>query len=53
VIDVNGHQLTAPLNVTADVAWLGFANDDIRAQVWSVLPDVLREFGLDANRPHG
>ena len=48
VADVRGARLRVPLDVTTDVAWLGFANEQIRAQVWSVLPNVLGELGLAA-----
>ena len=46
VADARGGRLRVPLDVTTDVAWIGFANEEIRSQVWSVLPDVLRELGL-------
>ena len=46
VTDERGDRLAAPLDVTTNVAWLGFANEAIRAQVLSVLPNVLRELGI-------
>jgi len=46
VTDACGERLTAPLDVHSDVAWIGFANADIRQQVWSVLPEVLAAHGL-------
>jgi hypothetical protein len=49
VTDACGAQLQAPLDVSTDVAWIGFANAQIREQVWSVLPEVLRAHGLS---PH-
>jgi len=52
VTTVAGEQLAAPLDVTTDVAWLGFANPAIRGQVLSVLPDILRELGLDSDISH-
>ena len=50
VIDACGERLTAPLDVSTDVAWIGFANGEIREQVWSVLPEVLAAHGLSARR---
>jgi hypothetical protein len=46
VMDARGRQLDAPLDVTTDVAWIGFANGAIRDQVWPVLVDKLGEHGL-------
>jgi len=46
VTDAEGAPLNAPLDVTSDVAWIGFANGAIREQVWSALPGVLLEHGL-------
>jgi len=40
----------APLDVSTDVAWIGFANSEIREQVWSVLPEVLAAHGLSPRR---
>jgi len=50
VIDACGERLTAPLDVSTDVAWIGFANSEIREQVWSVLPEVLAAHGLSPRR---
>ena len=50
VIDACGERLTAPLDVSTDVAWIGFANSEIREQVWSVLPEVLAAQGLSPRR---
>jgi len=36
--------------VSTDVAWIGFANSEIREQVWSVLPEVLAAHGLSPRR---
>ena len=46
VSDVNGQRLAPPLDVDTDVAWLGFANDTIRAHLLPVLTGALREVGL-------
>ncbi len=46
VTDVYGGALTAPLDVSTDVAWIGFANPSIRDQVTAVLPAILGEYGL-------
>ena len=37
VTDPRGQPLDAPLNVEADVAWAGYANAHIRAQVEPLL----------------
>ena len=50
VTDACGERLTAPLDVSTDVAWIGFANSEIREQVWSVLPEVLAAHGLSPRR---
>jgi fructose-1,6-bisphosphatase/inositol monophosphatase family enzyme len=41
-----GHPLDAPLTIEADVAWTGFANAAIRAQIEPHLTDALRRRGL-------
>ena len=46
VTDECGRCLTAPLDVTTDVAWVGIANAQLRDQLWPVLRDVLAERGL-------
>jgi fructose-1,6-bisphosphatase/inositol monophosphatase family enzyme len=46
VTDARGEALAAPLDVTSDVAWVGFANGAIQTQVWPALADALREHGL-------
>lgn len=46
VTDVRGQPLDAPLNVDAEIAWAGYANADIRAQVEPLLLDALRARGL-------
>jgi len=46
VADVNGQQLSAPLNVEADVAWAGYANEAIRAQIEPLLRASLARRGL-------
>jgi len=45
VTDAQGRPLDAPLDVTADVAWVGYANPAIQAQVAPVLARLLRERG--------
>jgi fructose-1,6-bisphosphatase/inositol monophosphatase family enzyme len=45
VTDAQGRPLDAPLDVTADVAWIGYANAAIRAQVAPVLTRLLLERG--------
>jgi hypothetical protein len=46
VTDEHGEPLRAPLNVEADVTWVGYANDSIRREIEPVLRRVLRERGL-------
>jgi len=43
VTDLRGERLAPPLDVTTDVAWLGFANDAIRQRVFPALRDALAE----------
>lgn len=45
-----GGRLTAPLDVSTDVAWVGIANAQLRDQLWPVLRDVLAERGLARDR---
>jgi hypothetical protein len=46
VTDENGNPLDAPLSVHDNVAWIGYANETLRAQIEPVLQRLLREFGL-------
>ena len=46
VTDVRGESLSAPLNVHADVAWAGYANEHIRAQIEPLLRAALERRGL-------
>lgn len=46
VTGFHGDPLAAPLDVSTDVAWIGYANPMIRDQVASVLPAIVREHGL-------
>ncbi len=46
VTDEYGQALSAPLDVTSDVSWIGFANSHIRDQVAPSLDAVLRDQGL-------
>jgi fructose-1,6-bisphosphatase/inositol monophosphatase family enzyme len=45
VTDPSGRPLDAPLNVEAEVAWAGYANARIRAQVEPLLHEALRRRG--------
>jgi hypothetical protein len=45
VTDPVGAPLDPPLTVDADVAWVGYANDAIRAQIEPLLQRTLRERG--------
>jgi fructose-1,6-bisphosphatase/inositol monophosphatase family enzyme len=46
VTDVFGQPLNPPLNLEADVAWAGYANEQIRRQVEPLLQAALRNRGL-------
>lgn len=46
VVHPDGGPLDAPLDLTSDVAWAAYANDEIRAQVEPALQAVLAERGL-------
>jgi len=46
VTDVRGERLSAPLTVDADVAWAGYANEHIRAQIEPLLKRALERRGM-------
>jgi hypothetical protein len=46
VTDAGGNRLNAPLNVEADIAWAGYANEHIRAQIEPLMQGALRQRGL-------
>jgi hypothetical protein len=46
ITDAHSQPLTAPLDVEADVAWIGYANAAIRAQIEPLLRRALAERGL-------
>ena len=46
VTDVRGEALRAPLNTEADVAWAGYANAEIRAEIEPLLQKALRKRDL-------
>jgi hypothetical protein len=46
VTDVQGQALSAPLNIEANVDWIGYANKHIQAQVEPLLQAALRKRGL-------
>ena len=45
VTDASGRPLDAPLDVEAEVAWVGYANGQIRAQIEPLLQAALRGSG--------
>ena len=49
ITGVDGEPLNAPLNVDADVSWVGYANQHIRGQIEPALRDALRSRGLVPN----
>jgi fructose-1,6-bisphosphatase/inositol monophosphatase family enzyme len=51
VTDVHGAPLDLPLNVDADVAWVGYANARIQALIEPILQKELRERGLFGRHP--
>ncbi len=51
VTDAAGRPLDAPLTVEADVAWIGYANPAIRAQIEPPLQTILSERGLQPGQP--
>ena len=46
VTNERGEPLRAPLNVEADIAWVGYANESIRREIETVLLRVLKERGF-------
>lgn len=46
VTDPAGSPLTAPLDIETDVAWVGYANAAVRAQIEPLLREALRRRGL-------
>ena len=46
ITDERGQRLTAPLDVTTGVSWIGIANARLRDQLWPALRDAMREHGL-------
>jgi hypothetical protein len=46
VMDERGRRPSAPLDVSTDLAWIGYANAAIRDQIAPVLRQVLQERGL-------
>jgi len=44
--DDRGGELDAPMDIHADVGWIGYANAEIRAQIEPALLGVLRERGI-------
>jgi fructose-1,6-bisphosphatase/inositol monophosphatase family enzyme len=51
VTDPYGRPLDAPLNVEAEVAWAGYANAHIRAQIEPLLRQALRARGWTEDEP--
>ena len=50
VTDARGERLTAPLDVSTNVEWIGIANARLRNQLWPVLREALRAHGLSPRR---
>ena len=47
VTDEHGHRLRCPMNLEADVSWVGYANQQIRKLVEPVLRTAIERHGLD------
>jgi fructose-1,6-bisphosphatase/inositol monophosphatase family enzyme len=46
ITDVRGRPLNAPLDLEANVAWVGYANEQIRSQIEPLLQSALHRRGL-------
>ncbi len=46
VTDASGKSLRAPLNVEADIAWAGYANQHIREEIEPLMQSALKQRGL-------
>jgi hypothetical protein len=46
ITDERGNRLTAPLDVSTDVPWVGVANTPLHERLWPVLREVLADHGL-------
>lgn len=46
VVDEKGHQLCCPMNLDADVSWVGYSNREIRDLVEPVLKENIQKHGL-------
>ena len=46
ITGIDGAQLDAPLNVAADVGWIGYANKQIRQEIEPALRTALESRGL-------
>ena len=46
VTDERGGQLRAPLRIEPDIAWAGYANDEIRREIEPLLHEALKRRGL-------
>ena len=46
ITDEKGNPINAPLNITEDICWVGYANPEIRAQLEPILQNALRKRGL-------
>ena len=47
--DAAGNELDAPFDLDADVSWVGYANDRLRARVEPALLEALARRGLGTN----
>ena len=55
ISDEYGYPLRAELNLTAEVSWVGYANDHIRSRIEPLLQKAIKDRGLlqsSASRAH-
>ncbi|MDE1162269.1 MAG: hypothetical protein PW792_10040 [Acidobacteriaceae bacterium] len=50
VLDDAGHPMSAPMNLTADISWVGYANSTLRKNIEPLLLHALEEYGLERTK---
>jgi hypothetical protein len=46
ITDLQGNPLNAPLDVTSNISWLAYANQDLKNKIEPVLIDLLKEYHI-------